>query len=234
MEQFAAQPPTPGDLTLQRVTLSGGSSFGALSNLGTLSIKNSTISGNTDSGVRNSGTLSIEDSTISNNTGGFGGGLYNSGNANIINSTISGNTAGLGGGIGNYGGHLTISNSTISGNTGGGVSNFGYYGFGDCCPGTLTLNHSLIAGNQAAAGPEIKNGTIRPLNTITANNFNIFGTSGNAGVSGFTPGPTDIVPSVSLAQILGPLQNNGGPTQTHALVVGSPAIDAGRSEWMSE
>ena len=47
------------------------------------------------------------------------------------------------------------------------------------------------------------------------------------GVTGFTPGPTDIVPSVSLAQILGPLANNGGPTQTHALVVGSPAIDAG-------
>ena len=55
----------------------------------------------------------------------------------------------------------------------------------------------------------------------------MFGTNGNAGVTGFTPGPTDIVPSVSLEQILGPLKNNGGPTQTHALVAGSPAIDAG-------
>ena len=56
---------------------------------------------------------------------------------------------------------------------------------------------------------------------------NLFGTNGNAGVSGVSPGPTDIVPSVPLEQILGPLKNNGGPTQTHALVAGSPAIDAG-------
>ena len=90
--------------------------------------------------------------------------------------------------------------------------------------GTLTLNNSLIAGNQAAIAPEIENDA---SSIVNANNFNLFGANGNAGVSGFTPGPTDIVPSVSLAQILGPLQNNGGPTQTHALVAGSPAIDAG-------
>ena len=59
------------------------------------------------------------------------------------------------------------------------------------------------------------------------NNFNLFGTNGNAGVTGFTPWPTEIAPSVSLAQILAPLNNNGGPTDTHALVAGSPAIDAG-------
>ena len=67
----------------------------------------------------------------------------------------------------------------------------------------------------------------RLVSIVNANNFNLFGTNGNAGVSGFTPGPTDIVPGVSLAQILGPLKNNGGPTQTHALLAGSPAIDAG-------
>src|SRR5206468_2451942 len=64
-------------------------------------------------------------------------------------------------------------------------------------------------------------------NTVKTNNFNLFGTNGSAGVTGFTPGPTDIVPRVGLAQILHPLKNNGGPTQTHALVAGSPAIDAG-------
>ena len=91
-------------------------------------------------------------------------------------------------------------------------------------PGTLTLNSSLIAGNQATVAPEIENRSI-----VTANNFNLFGTNGNAGVTGFTPGPTDIVPApgVQVADILGPLENNGGPTQTHALVAGSPAIDAG-------
>ena len=211
-----------GDLTLQSVTLRGGSSFGGLSNSGNASIKNSIVSGNTGSGVSNYGTLTIENTIISDNTGG---GLSNGGGTlTIENSTISGNTTNFwGGGVFNQDGRLTIANSTISGNRageGGGVSNafglvFGY-------SATLILNNSLIAGNQAGVGPEIWNNSI-----VNANNFNLFGTNGNAGVSGFAPGPTDIVPGVPLAKILGPLQNNGGPTQTHALVDGSPALDAG-------
>src|SRR5262249_39096890 len=86
-----------------------------------------------------------------------------------------------------------------------------------------TLNNSLIAGNQAPVAPEVENVS----SVVNANNFNLFGSNGNAGVSGFSPGPTDIVPGASVAQILGPLKNNGGPTQTHALVAGSPAIDTG-------
>jgi hypothetical protein len=250
-------PPMPGDLTLESVTLSGGSSFGGLSNNGTASLKNSIISGNTGGGIYNGGTLTIQNSTISGNTTNFGGGgVSNGGTLTIANSTISGNTGGGvgndgtltiqnstisgnttnfgGGGVSNYGGRLTIANSTISGNRagrGGGVSNSVTY---ELYSGTLILNNSLIAGNQinkddqsaiqaAGVGPEIANfGSI-----VTANNFNLFGTNGNAGVSGFAPGPTDIVPGVPLAKILGPLQNNGGPTQTHALVDGSPALDAG-------
>jgi hypothetical protein len=240
-----------GDLTLQSVTLSGGSSSGSgggVINDGTLSIKNSIISGNTGGGLFNSGTLGIAHSTVSNNTRyGAGGGVFNSGTLAIENSTISNNASyGGGGGVSNRG-TLTIENSTISNNTtdgigagGGGVSNGGtltianstisnntanfgggLYNFPS--PATLTLNRSLIAGNQAFfSAPEIGN-----YFNIVANNFNLFGTNGNAGVSGFTPGPTDIVPGVSLAQILGPLKFNGGPTQTHALVAGSPAIDAG-------
>ena len=227
------------------MTLSGGSSFGGVSNGdGTLSIKNSTISGNSGGGVHNSyGTVSIANSTISGNTAG--GGVSNSGGrVTINNTTISGNTASNGGGIiscnGPYGwgeSSVTVNNSTISGNIanrGGGVSNNGYScGFYSRGPSNLFLNNSLIAGNQAAIAPEVENDTscqnpsfCHP-NTITANNFNLFGANGNAGVTGFTPGPTDIVPSVPLAQILRPLKNNGGPTQTHALVAGSPAIDAG-------
>jgi len=226
------------DLTLRRVTLSGGSavvSGGAISNDGTLTIENSTVSGNTapnlGSGVYNWGTLTIANSTISGNTGSRGGrgvdNLY--GTLTIQSSTISANQ---GGGVGNFGGSATIADSTVSGNianSGGGLSNahsqYGYCGggaAGPCSPGTLTLRNSLIAGNQAAVAPEIANNSV-----VNANNFNLFGLNGNAGVTGFTPGPTDIVPSVALAQILGPLQNNGGPTQTHALVAGSPAIDAG-------
>ena len=192
-----------GDLTLQHVTLSGGSSFGGLWNSGNASIKDSIISGNAGTGVSNFyGTLTVERSTISGNTGG---GLSNSGALTIENSTISSNSTTSvfgGGGVINVGGRLTITNSTISGNRssrrgGGGVSNWVNY---DRVPGTLTLNNSLVAGNQAAVAPEIEN-----VNTVVnANNFNLFGSNGNAGVSGFTPGPTDIVPSVPLAQILGP------------------------------
>jgi hypothetical protein len=255
-------PPTPGDLTVRSLTLTGGSSFGGLSNNGTLSIENSIISGNSGGGVSSSGTLTIAASTI---LGNYGSGVSTSyGNVTIQNSTISGNTTpGGGGGVYNYAGTVAITNSTISDNTakssGGGVNNpITYYGdagrvtitnstisgnranqgggifndqrcFNDlfgrqiCDSAVLTLNLSLVAGNQAASGPEIENRS----NSIIANNFNLFGTNGNAGVTGFTPGPTDVVPSVSLAQILAPLANNGGPTQTHALVAASPAIDRG-------
>src|ERR1051325_10730522 len=231
-------PPTPGgNLTLRSLTLTAGSSFGGLSNNGTLTIENSIISGNSGRGVSSSGTLTIVASTISGNTGGGVSTVY--GTSEIKNSTISGNTAkSSGGGVTNatdfygYGGRATITNSTISGNSsnqGGGIFNDqrcfnnSFTGQTVCESAALTLNNSLIAGNQAASGAEIDNRS----NSITANNFNLFGASGNTGVSGFTPGPSDVTPSVSLAQIIGPLQNNGGPTQTHALVAGSPAVDAG-------
>ena len=217
-----------GDLTLQSVTVSGGSS-------------------GSGGGIYNTGILSIKDSTISGNTAlGSGGAVYNYGGIlTIENSTISDNTANSsGGGVSNtpffYGsgvsGILTITNSTVSGNRadwGGGVDNFQYCHLNHCHAGALTLNRSLVAGNLATVGPEIENAvrigpaSPKPLHNVTANNFNLFGADSNAGVTGFTPGPTDVVPGVPLAHILGPLADNGGPTPTHALVAGSPAIDAG-------
>jgi hypothetical protein len=65
--------------------------------------------------------------------------------------------------------------------------------------------------------------------TVRANNRNLFGVNGGAGIVGFSRGPTDLVPGagVRLADILDPtLRNNGGRTRTHNLVSGSPAIDA--------
>jgi hypothetical protein len=242
-----------GELTLQRVTLSGGSSSGSgggISNAGGLTVENSTISGNTANdggGIYNSGALgigsgflSINNSTISGNTANDGGGIYNSGALgigsgflSINNSTISGNTANNGGGIFNFSsqylaGWVTITNSTISGNSAnraGGLFNSSACDF--YCGGYLNLYNSLIAGNQSPLAPELEN--FAAVRNVLANNFNLFGTDGNAGVTGFTPGPTDIVPALgfSTAQILGPLKNNGGPTHTHGLLAGSPAIDAG-------
>jgi hypothetical protein len=218
-----------GDLTLQRVTLTGGHSSPGANTVsrGTLTIQNSTISGNTGDGVHVfSGTLTIQNSTISGNAGSGASNYY--GTLTIENTTISGNSTYSGGGVSNFAGRLTITDSTISGNTannGGGISNFqgcNYFPGRPCYDGIVTLNNSLIAGNHAGVAPEVENTSV-----VNANNFNLFGSNGNAGVSGFAPGPTDIVPSVPLAKILGPLQNNGGPTQTHALVAGSPALDAG-------
>jgi hypothetical protein len=202
----------------------GGIAFGA--------IENSTISGNTvvggsatytfiaGGGIYGSGST-IKYSTISGNTvAGRGGGIYGTASILIKNSTISGNTAVAGGGVFfnfSYLG-LTIENSTISDNTasagGGGVYNAEY--------GKLFLNHSLISGNKAAIGPEIDS----YYGYVTPHHYNLFGNNGDAGVIGFTPNDSDIVPSVTLKKILGPLKKNGGPTKTHALVGGSPAVNA--------
>src|SRR5262245_36075774 len=87
-----------GNLTLRQVTLSGGSfgGFGGIGNHGTLTIENSTITGNTDhgggGGISNSGTATIRNSTISNNTSNYGGGgISNAGNLTIKNSVLSNN-----------------------------------------------------------------------------------------------------------------------------------------------
>jgi hypothetical protein len=77
----------------------------------------------------------------------------------------------------------------------------------------------LISGNNANSGsaPELYNYATQA--TVIANNFNLFGHDGVAGVEGFSPGTTDIVPRQSLRAILNTtLANNGGPTRTHALL----------------
>ena len=262
-----------GDLTLQNVTLSGAyDGSGGVSNFGgTLTIQNSTISGNkvggNGGGVSNNGSwVHITNSTISNNALKIGPYCFYyygvncyylyPGRVTIANSTISGNSAQWrGGGVANHAGTVTIENSTISGNKGGwagGVYNtgggfFDYYGKyipagslsianstisknsaydgaggGVLNYGKLTLNRSLVSGNMAARDREIKNTA-----AVTADNFNLFGANGKAGVNGFTPGLTDIVPArgVRVGKILDRLKDNGGPTRTHALKPGSPAVD---------
>jgi hypothetical protein len=115
---------TGGNLSISGVTVSGSNingNGGAFNNSGTLSISNSTLSGNTANnggGIVNSGTLAISNSTLSSNTavGGFGGGILNtsSGTLTVSNSTFSDNTSFNGGGILNTSsGTLTVTNSTL-------------------------------------------------------------------------------------------------------------------------
>jgi hypothetical protein len=146
----------------------------------------------------------------------------------LTNTTVSGNkAAGEGGGVYNafYNTVVTLTHSTITGNSaasGGGLYN------GD----RTFLKRTIVSGNSAAVGDEISN---YENGTVNAADFNVFGHKGltNAqAFENFTRGATDINATsngnkpTTLAKILNTsLANNGGPTRTHALVVGSPAID---------
>lgn len=187
-------------------------------------------------GIANSGNLTLIDSIVSKSSASSGGGIYNSrifglGTLIIINSTISENSARYGGGIDNRG-DLTIINSTVSGNSayygyGGGIFN------GTDLSSTLTLINSTVSENAARAprGGGIYNdrSTLILQNTIIANSIN--GDCFNSGVisNSFYNLIEDgrCNPTYSGDPKLGTLQNNGGTTPTHALLRGSPAIDAG-------
>lgn len=191
---------------------------GGIGNSGILAISNSVIRGNRielgwGGGICNSGIMTINNSTISGNQGvgnimvqARGGGIFNKGGTlTINNSTVSGNnvvTWGSAAGILNDSGALMINNSTISGNSGG------YVGGID---GTATLQNSIVASNP---GRNCYGG-------VTSNGYNL----SSDGTCNFhnTGDLNNTDPK------LGPLQNNGGPTQTEALLDGSPAIDAGNS-----
>jgi hypothetical protein len=218
-------------------------------------IRNSTITDNQalsatgqyafGGGIEQQGaSLTIENSTISDNSaqgpkkGSGGGGLFTSGVTTIVNSTVSGNISGgkasgedWGGGIINYG-SLTLSNSTISGNRankGGGIANIGSGGIiGTRSFTQLALTRNIVSGNEGTNGPEIYTYASKYFPLITGDSFNLFGANNEAGVVGFTRDSSDIVPAAGMTidKILAPLADNGGPTLTHALVAGSPAIDA--------
>ena len=209
-----------------------GNSFDTVT---TLTITNSVISGNSSAvdggGIINAGsggiaTLTVSDCTISGNSAaGNGGGILNvSGGkfggaaiAMISNSTLSGNSAGVGyngGGIYNMGGFhshtsLFVNSCTMSGNSapgaGGAIMN----------SGAATISDTVL--NAGASGGTIFNDSV---GTVTSLGYNV--ASDNGG--GVLTGPGD---QINTDPMLGPLQDNGGPTFTHALLPGSPAINAG-------
>ncbi|MEH1827077.1 MAG: Calx-beta domain-containing protein [Nostoc sp.] len=241
-----------GYLDLYNTTVSGNSTQGSywgggIYNQGTVYLRNgSTISnnqalGDAGGGILNSGTLVAIDSTISNNTSGNGGGIYNFDTLTLINTTVSGNTVNSsGGGIQGNGGSIALVNTTISGNsagtsgggiysTGGSVTNIlnntitnntaGILGGGGIY-GSANLKNTIVAGNFRNYNNQVTGNDIQ--GTVNGNNYNLIGSL--AGASGTVGTGTDIV---NLNPGLGPLQNNGGLTLTHALLTGSPAIDAG-------
>ena len=229
-----------GTVTISGLTMSGGA--GGVSNNGTLTLANSTISGNLldngggGGGIANGGTLAVTNSTVSGNRTPFGSGAgisNNAGTVNVTNSTVTGNTAGTyrqmggaggGGGISNLGA-LTMTNSTVSGNVsyggGSGISN----------GGTVTLRNTIVTGNSRSAytlgdpqGPSDINGPVD-----SSSSFNLIGVGGSGGLINGTNNNQVGVANPGL----GALASNGGPTQTRALLPGSPAINAGSNAFIA-
>src|SRR6266404_2919333 len=225
---------------IQGITITHGidvTGAGIWNDHATLTVNSCAITGNsaTDSkyaggGILNDGfccgvgsgsgpaTLNVANSTVSGNSAnaGFGGGIMNLGlgfpaTLAVSNSTITGNTArdqAGGGGIDTSSDGqavATVANSTLS-------DNFGYAGIIN--DGELTIGNTIL---KAGARPTIiKVG----FGHITSAGYNL--SSDNA--DGLLNGPGD---QINTEPMLGPLQDNGGPTLTHALLPGSPAIDAG-------
>jgi Abnormal spindle-like microcephaly-assoc'd, ASPM-SPD-2-Hydin len=226
-----------GTLTLTTSTVLGNSAFyfgGGIDNSsGTLTLTNSTVRGNTagsGGGISNTGTLTLTNSTVSGNStsggNGAGGGIENWGTVTLTNSTVSGNSAfyGCGGGIGNFG-TMTLTNTTVAGNRANSIrSGYGCSGGdggGIYNTGTLTLTTSILAGNTTPNRPD------RPdcSGTLTSGGYNLVGVGDGCGLTNGVNGDQVGTSSSPLNPLLGPLQDNGGPTSTMALLPGSWAID---------
>ncbi|MEM8532164.1 MAG: choice-of-anchor Q domain-containing protein [Chloroflexota bacterium] len=223
---------TNTQITANRADIGGGiTNVTSINTSYRVDIDNSTIADNearaSAGGISNGDVMTITNSTISNNdSGNNGGGVFNQGDFTIINATLSGNTASRsGGGIAHFASNifentLTLTNTTIVSNTAN-VSTFG----GD--------------GGGVFAGP---NTSIAANNTLMANNSNADGQfsdcSGELVVSGVNlletqtgctlSGDTSTLISNEDPRVAS-LADNGGPTLTHLLLDGSPAIDAGDS-----
>jgi len=263
-------------VTLSNLTVRNGkaNSGAGINNSGTLTLSNSTVTGNWASipchplllvclsngttyggGIYNSGTLTVSNSTITGNQAGggcnanpcsaFGGGIYNKGTVMVIKgSTLNGNIAhtacttrlsclvGQGGAFYTLGSTVTLNNSTVTGNsayrcsgtcggTGGAIVNGS---------GIFAMDNSTVSGNSA--GGIVNGGTATLQNSIVDNNagINCHGTITSHGYNLSSDDTCKLNVPGDLNNhdpLLGPLQNNGGPTETMALLPGSPAIDGG-------
>jgi hypothetical protein len=155
----------------------------------------------------------VENSTIAANQAGTGGGIANAAVLRAANVTVSGNQAnGSGGGFASLrGGDALLNNVTVTANSasaGGGFANRGVAG------NLLRLRNTILAGNSAGQAPDCDG-------RLYSQGYSLFGDRSGCTLLGFTKGNTRGEPR------LGPLQNNGGSTPTHALLSDSPALDAG-------
>ncbi len=199
---------------------------GAIDNRGILNLSNSivrdSIASDDGGGIHNVGTLRLINSTISNNIAeDDGGGIGNfGGRVEANNSTFSNNAAQSdGGGIFNFNGRVqlvsnTLTNNAVDRGNGGGIRSF---------QGTTSVNNTIVAENfdSGEESPDVDG-------RFTSNGFNLIGISN--GSTGFNNGINGDIVGTSTTPInphLTPLQNNGGSTFTHALLLDSPALNNG-------
>lgn len=228
-----------GTMVVTDSIVKGNSSLGSgggLTNYGTLTLIRSTIADNTSAGagggIYNAGPLTLRQSTVAHDRAVYeGGGIYTDykGSATLLNSTVAGNFSGTdGGGLFSHGSALTVFNSTIASNaantsltgaSGGGVA--------VTAPIFVTLSNTILASNVVST-------SVFPFHSF--NDCEVIGFGNGAIASdGYNLVSTlrgcaygaDLGDQIGVSPQLGPLQNNGGPTQTMALQPGSPAIDAG-------
>lgn len=235
---------TLSNLAISQNTNSGVSNYGSLNTV-RLSISNSAILTNTaasGAGVLNTGlggVATITNSTIADNTAtANGGGIFNSGGElTVTYSVLHHNTANAGGGAYNSQGSFSFRNTTFSANAvndNGG----GFYAAGDL-GGTLSSVTFSDNAAQGAGGAVFAETSVVFTNSILANSLAggncAWDTVSGVGSSGYNLSSDGTCNFHAVGDrnntdpLLGPLQNNGGPTDTHALLPGSPAIDTGGS-----
>jgi len=227
---------TDNRITGNTATEAGGGVFNLA---GTLTLSRCTVEDNSadiGGGIYNDislDTLTLTDCTVGGNAARWGGGLYNWAPANLTGCTFSGNTAtSYNGAIEHLSSRpLNLSNCTLSGNS-------APYAAALSSAGPVNLTNVTVAMNQATSGAAIESSlVVSPIftlkNTIVANRT--FGqdcdvTVQSLGYNIDTDGTCNLVNFGDLPNTdpkIGPLQDNGGPTLTHALLETSPAIDAG-------
>ncbi len=232
-----------GAATLDATTINGNAasdSGGGIYNHGTLTVANAVINNNSAATALGGGLYNtmatakatIVTTTLSGNSAKFGGAIANdtSGAVKVDQSTLNGNTVtDIGGGIYNRaGGVVALTDSTLSGNTatpgaGGGFDSFGATGIltdvtvaGNTSAGFGNNDGISTDGNMTLRGTIVADGC---GGTITSSDYNL-----DIGLSCKFTGPHD---QKGTNPQIGPLANNGGPTFTHALSQGSPAVDMG-------
>ena len=228
---------------IRRNTASGRGG-GGIFNEGTVTLDTSTVGSNSAAsnagpgqggGIDNDlGTVTLNRSTVSGNlaTGAGGSPGHGGGIANLVgtvimeNSTVSGNVAsngGAGGGILNDSGSVMLNHSTVASNSVPGAAASPGLGAGLFnSVGVVIIKNTILAANTASsrATTDVRNGT---SGNIESGGFNLIGSTNGP----VPPGPSDQFNLTVGMLRLGPLQDNGGPTFTHALLCSSPAINAG-------